>query len=82
MFIFPSTTLSDVKLISAVAVCDHTNNPTKVYDINDADTDNFMANDGDAQNIAFEVEADNFIDFTDLVFTHFRLRQFGFTRSG
>jgi len=38
---------------------------TKVYDINDADTDNFMANDGDAQNIAFEVEADNFIDFTE-----------------
>lgn len=38
---------------------------TKVYDINDADTDNFMANDGDAQNIAFEVDADNFIDFTE-----------------
>ncbi len=38
---------------------------TKVYDINDADTDNFMANDGNAQNVAFEIEADNFIDFTE-----------------
>jgi len=38
---------------------------TKVYDIGDNDTDNFMATDGDAQNIAFETFTDNFLDFTE-----------------
>lgn len=38
---------------------------TKVYDIGDNDTDNFMATDGDAQNVAFETFTDNFLDFTE-----------------
>ena len=38
---------------------------TKVYDIGDNDTNNVMATDGAAQNVAFETFGDNFIDFTE-----------------
>jgi hypothetical protein len=38
---------------------------TKVYDVGDNDAENFMANDGDAQNVAMESFADNFLDFTE-----------------
>lgn len=38
---------------------------TKVYDVGDNDTDNFMATDGHAQNVAFETFTDNFLDFTE-----------------
>lgn len=38
---------------------------TKVYDVGDNDAENFMANDGDAQNVAMETFADNFLDFTE-----------------
>ena len=38
---------------------------TKVYDVGDNDTDNFMATDGAAQNVAFETFTDNFLDFTE-----------------
>ena len=38
---------------------------TKVYDVGDNDTENFMPTDGAAQNVAFETISDNFIDFTE-----------------
>ena len=38
---------------------------TKVYDVGDNDAENFMANDGDAQNVAIEAFADNFLDYTE-----------------
>ena len=38
---------------------------TKVYDVGDNDTDNFMPTDGQAQNVQFESFTDNFLDFTE-----------------
>jgi hypothetical protein len=38
---------------------------TRVYDVGDDDTDNFMPNDSAAQNVAFETFTDNFLDFTE-----------------
>jgi len=38
---------------------------TQIYDVGDDDADNFMANDGAAQNVAFETFTDNFLDFTE-----------------
>ena len=38
---------------------------SKVYDVGDNDTDNFMATDGQAQNVEFETFTDNFLDFTE-----------------
>jgi len=38
---------------------------TKIFDVGDDDTDNFMPTDGNAQNVAFETFTDNFLDFTE-----------------
>lgn len=42
----------------------NTNTIIKIYGLDDGD-DTFMPEDPSAQNVAFEVEADNFIDFTE-----------------
>lgn len=46
------------------AESNNTNTIIKIYGLDDGDT-NFMPEDPSAQNVAFEVEADNFIDFTE-----------------